>query len=382
MLERSSLHRFLLVCAAGLTLGGVNGSAQSSAPAGIAAAPAVSGSELASAIAPACGSFRYAGRIDFSDASAPVLIWQGTTVGVEFSGARIVVCFGKATGQNFFDAVIDGRTRLIAVPEGPGSAFELSIPGAASGRHQLTLFKRSEAAAGCVQFRGVRLESGARAWSPKPPLSRLRMEFVGDSITVGACNEDGPADQWTYRGTHDYGESYAHLIAVACGADERCIAVSGMGVATGWVPMTAGQIWNRIYPDPASRIDDLGAWKPDVLLVNLGENDGSYPAAHGRPFPLKAFEAGYVALVRSIRSSYPRAELVLLRGGMHNGARNPALAAAWGRAVHTLEASDPRISHYVFSHWTETHPRVKDDEALAAEFEGWLRSQPFFERFQ
>ena len=132
------------------------------------------------------------------------------------------------------------------------------------------------------------------------------MEFIGDSITVGACNEDGAADQWEDRRTHNCALSYATLTAEAFDADYRNTAVSGMGVAIGWVPMKAGEIWNRLYPDTNSPPADLHAWIPNVVFVNLGENDDSYPRAHGQPFPAN-FTDGYVALIRAIRAAYPDA---------------------------------------------------------------------------
>ncbi len=326
--------------------------------------------------------FRYDGRVDFSDPASPVVIWQGTTIQLEFSGERVAVRFGAATGQNYFDATVDDRTTLLAVPEGAGSAFELASPGGALTRHQLTLFKRSEAAAGTVHFVGVSLQQGAAAWRPARPRTKLRVEFLGDSITVGACDEDGHADQWTDRRTHNYAKSYACLTAEALGADERCIAVSGMGIAAGWVSVKAGEVWNRLYPEAGAPLADLSSWQPDILFVNLGENDASFPEAHGLPFPREAYVKGYVALVHSIRSAYPRAHLVLLRGGMENGAKNQELRAAWDRVVATVEARDAGISHFAFTHWTLNHPRAGDDRAMAGELLAWLRTQPFMARFR
>jgi len=85
--------------------------------------------------------------------------------------------------------------------------------------------------------------------------------------------------------------------------------------------------------------------------------------------------------VRSIRAAYPRAEIVLLRGGMHGGARSAPLRAAWEAAARELEASDPAVSDFVFTHWSETHPRVADDRAMADELTAWLKRQPFLQRF-
>jgi lysophospholipase L1-like esterase len=204
------------------------------------------------------------------------------------------------------------------------------------------------------------------------------MEFFGDSITVGACNEDGDTDQWDNRRTHNAALSYTALTAAAFSADYRNIAVSGMGIATGWVDKKAGEVWDRIYPNPASPRADLMQWVPQVIFVNFGENDDSYPKAHGQPFPA-GYTDGYIALIRAIRAAYPSAHIVLLRGGMYGGAQSELLRQAWESAATQLEATDQGISHFIFTHWTRNHPRVADDRTLADELIAWLKQQSFMQ---
>ena len=321
------------------------------------------------------GRFRYEGRFDFTNPAAPVVIWQASRIRLDFSGRRISLHFDHATGQNYFNTEIDASNTIISVTEGQPEQT-VTVTNLGAGRHHLVLFKRSEAAAGTVRFRGVTLAPNARAWTPKKPDYKLKMEFIGDSITVGACNEDGPEDQWTNRVTHNAALSYPELVADAFHADYRNIAVSGMGIATGWVEIKAGEIWDRLYPNTNSPRANLSKWTPDVVFVNFGENDDSYPRAHKLPFPT-GYTAGYVKLIHDIRSAYPRAEIVILRGGMFGGAKSDVLRAAWEPAVAEIEASDPRVHHFVFTRWTGTHPRVPDDRAMADELIAWLQGQGF-----
>lgn len=331
---------------------------------------------IATRLIPASDSrFRYEGRFDFTNPPAPVVIWQASRIRLDFSGQSIGLNFDEAKGQNFFNAQIDGSNTVVTVPEGPARQT-IMLGGFGAGRHHLVLFKRSEAAAGTVRFLGVTLAPEARAWTPELPAYKLKMEFIGDSITVGACNEDGGEDQWTNRVTHNAALSYSALTAAAFDADHRNIAVSGMGIATGWVEIRAGEIWDRLYPNPSSARAVPSKWTPDVVFVNFGENDDSYPRAHKQPFPA-GYTAGYVDLVHHIREAYPRAEIVILRGGMSGGAKSDVLRAAWEPAVAQLEAADPHVTHFVFTHWTGTHPRVADDRAMADELIAWLRKQVF-----
>jgi lysophospholipase L1-like esterase len=319
--------------------------------------------------------FRYEGRFDFSDSNAPVVIWQASRISLDFDGDALVLFFDDAKGQCFFDAQVDDSNTVVEVREGM-AAQPVTFSGLGPARHHLVLFKRSEANAGTVRFRGVKIAPGANAWPPPKISYKFKMEFIGDSITVGACNEDGAADQWDNRRTHNSALSYAAMTAAAFDADHRNIAVSGMGVATGWVDPKAGEIWDRLYPNPASPRADLSKWTPQIIFVNFGENDASFPSAHGQSFPTN-YTARYVSLVQTIRKTYPASQIVLLRGGMYNGAQSEPLRQAWASAVAQLETADKSISHFVFQHWTKNHPRVADDRIMADELISWLRQQTF-----
>lgn len=322
--------------------------------------------------------FLYEGRLDTSDPAAPVVVWQASRIRIDFDGDALALRFSNLDGQVFFDATIDGRTSLVSLRTGqPPAGVSFSQLGA--GRHRLVLFKRSEAAAGHVAFRGIRLAAGAQAYAPPTPRYKHRFLFIGDSITVGACNEDGPEDQWDDRATHNAAKSYAALTAAAFDADHRNIAVSGMGVSTGWVPMKAENIWDRRYPQESSPRSNLSFWQPDVVFLNFGENDDSFTRAKDLPFP-SDYADRYVALVHAIRRTWPNAEIVILRGGMFGGAQSPRLRGPWSEAVVRLEKNLPRVTHFAFQHWSHNHPRVADDRAMADELIDWLNRQRFMSK--
>ena len=320
--------------------------------------------------------FIYEGRLDTQDPKGPVLAWQGSQVAVDFKGRDLAIDFGKATGQNFLDVRVDGRVWVAAVPEGGPTRVVYPLP-LAEGLHHFSLVKRQEASAGSVQFLGVEVAAAGDVSKPPAPSYPLAVEFYGDSITAGACDEDGPEDQWENRRTHNALLSYAALTAEAFGAQWRNISVSGIGIATGWTnPLQAGQIWDRLYPKADAPVADLTLWVPDIVCVNLGDNDADFPKAKGKDFP-SDFAAKYTDLIHKIRGAYPRAQIVLLMGGMESGSQSLPLHRAWNEAVAGLEAADPRIHHFVFKHWTVNHPRVSDHRILADELISWLKLQAF-----
>src|SRR5688572_3880080 len=120
-------------------------------------------------------SFLYEGRFDTSDPAGPVVIWQGSRISFDFEGNSLELQFADVSGQNFFDAAIDGRRSLVELRENH-AAKGTSFTGLGSGRHRLVLFKRSEAAAGTVRFRGATLSNGAHAFAPERSRDKLRVQ--------------------------------------------------------------------------------------------------------------------------------------------------------------------------------------------------------------
>jgi len=320
-------------------------------------------------------NFRYEGRIDFNDANSPVIVWQASRISIDFEGDTLGLLFDKPTWQNFFDANIDNSVRIVEVNEG-SLTKSTNFNELGKGRHHLVLSKRSEGNAGNVHFSGIQIDDGANVWRPETIDYKLKMEFYGDSKTVGACNEDGNTDQWDTRRTHNGLLSYAAMTAEAFNADHRNISVSGMGVVTGYVDVNVGQMWNKIYPRASSTLADMKSWVPDVVFVNLGENDDSFTKKQNKPFP-PDFNDGYISLVRNIRGAYPKAHIVLLRGGMYGGMNSKNLDAAWKNNVEQLETGDKNISHYVLKYQAMNHPRVAEDRKLADELIEWLKQQDF-----
>jgi len=312
-------------------------------------------------------NFHYTGRIDFARPGEAGLIWQASEVSTRFNGDYLAIGFSDVQGQVFFDLHLDGSTQVLQAANG---WTEIPVK---KGRHQFSLFKRSEANAGQARFLGVRLASGAK---PKRPriTKRPKLIFYGDSITVGANNEDGIEDQWETRRTHNSALSYAALTAEALRADHQNISVSGAGIITGFEPHPAPAIWYRMAYHPEAAPAPLADWPADLVFVNYGENDAAFTRRNNQPFP-SGFVDAYVEMVRAMRKAYPGATIVLLRGGMSGGANSQDLRTAWDETVTTLAKEDKNVRHFVFQHWTPHHPRVSDHRQMARELVKWVQKE-------
>lgn len=121
---------------------------------------------------------------------------------------------------------------------------------------------------------------------------KIKLEFIGDSITsgegtIGAKKEEDWISMW-FSSQNDY----AVMTAQRLDAEVRIISQSGWGVYTGWdnnpncalpdyyekVCGLAGGERNRTLG--AQEENDFNAYRPDVVVINLGTNDNG---AFGSP---------------------------------------------------------------------------------------------------
>lgn len=317
--------------------------------------------------------FYYTGRIDNHNPKAPVMIWQGTEVRARFSGKRMGLRFSDAWGQNFFNVIVDGRIWVLKLNEW-GSHDYLLTQSLSEGIHELILFKRTEANSGNAVFGGLILDEGGKIEAKPEPLP-LRIEFYGDSITAGACNENPPdTEQYDDLSTHNNYNSYGAITARNLNAEYVCIAVSGIGLCYSWNSFRMTDVYDRLYLHDSSRRHDFKGRKPDIVVLNLGQNDFGYARANEMEFPVD-FTEKYVAWVRKIRGGYPEAYIVCAIGGMSAYADSPEFRTAFDKAVAELKTADKKITSFIFKSFTYNHPRADTHAKMAEELTAFLKKE-------
>lgn len=115
---------------------------------------------------------------------------------------------------------------------------------------------------------------------------KMKIEFIGDSIssgegTIGAKQEEDWISMW-----FSCANNYAVMTAKKLDADFRILSQSGWGVLCSWdnnpnyaLPKYYEQICGVVNGERnkelgAWNLNDFDSWKPDVIVVNLGTNDG------------------------------------------------------------------------------------------------------------
>ena len=316
---------------------------------------------------------RQVGRFGTAD-DALAMAWSGSEIRARFTGTRLALRLaGTRGGINHFTVEVDGKRHALALRAEGLHDWQLRSPLQA-GEHLLRLIKRTEGAMAEASFHGLRLEPGASVLAAPPPRP-LRLQFYGDSITAGACNGDLGADQYEDLSSHDGTRAYGALTAERLGADYVGIAISGTGITRTWGDVLMPQVWDRVAPRIDAALAPPDARAPDVVLVNLGQNDHGLPASLGQPFAAD-FGPRYAAFVHQLRQRYPQARLVLLLGGMSAWKEQPELPRAVADTVRQMGAEgDTRVWQYTFDAFAWAHPRIDVHALMADELTAFLRQE-------
>jgi lysophospholipase L1-like esterase len=200
------------------------------------------------------------------------------------------------------------------------------------------------------------------------------MVFYGDSITAGACNGDKGEDQYADMSTHDGSRAYGALVARRLNADYIGIAVSGTGVTRSWNEILLPEVAGLVAPQVNAPAINAADRTPDLVLINLGQNDFGYPQSQNEPFP-SDFTARYVAFVQQLRVRYPNARIICLMGGMTGWRNSPDLSRGFKSAVQQLQQTDRQLWSYTFVADTDSHPRIDTHERMATELVKFLRQE-------
>lgn len=306
------------------------------------------------------------GRVVWNEQQKLRVIWPGTSIKGRFTGSSLAVQL-EDSGRTDYQVIIDGDLKNSRILDtAPGFHVYPLARNLASGEHSFEIFRRTETFSGTTQVNGFFVDQGQSLLPWNQPMGP-RLDFYGDSQTVGACNECGEVEQWDDLRPHNHLLSYGALASRLLNADSQMIAVSGIGLTLGYQPHTMAQIWDRELPDPAAAYHDGKGREPQIIFVNLGQNDWAKGVRDD-------FAPAYEKFLGDLRARHPEAWIVGLLGAMdvaHDG-RSP-YPRYLSEAIR--KRNDPKMLTYIFKTKTWQHPRVPDHLAMAQELVSFVREK-------
>lgn len=260
----------------------------------------------------------YMGRILRTDSTAPTFTYPGTTAMLNFEGSSIAMAASPGSGQ--FMVEIDSLAPF-KINFTPSDSLITLAESLGEGAHSLRVTYAIEGYEKHPEFRGFVISGPGSKILPAPERPKLRIEFIGNSITCGYGTEADSGDTHFSYDTENHTLSYAYLTARALDADFNVVARSGIGMYRSYNGPREGTPDNRIPAEydhtliyDRAHYWDHRSFRPDIICINLGTNDTSVDN-----YDINLFEEAYKKFLAHLHLLQPQAKIVLLTGPMLHG---------------------------------------------------------------
>ncbi len=185
--------------------------------------------------------------------------------------------------------------------------------------HEIRVVKITEAAMSYAGLRQIKIEDGKILLPKRVQDDRVKVEFIGDSITCGYGVHGEPESEYTIR-EEDGEYSYGAFMAREMNWNARWIAASGYGMYVEYTgnpdnnvpklyPYVNWFVNREVYQNPEE-------FEPRYIFINLGTNDSEHLCKEEiRDNFLKAYEK----FLKMLRANHREAVLVCVLGTLCSG---------------------------------------------------------------
>lgn len=325
--------------------------------------------------------YLYTGRVDFANKQAPRVSWPGTSIKANISGHYVAVVLDDELGKNYFSVIVNGETQhpfVIEAKQGEHT-YEISrVLG--EGPHSIEVYKRTEGEEGGTAFKGLVLAEG-ESLLPPPARPSRRIEIYGDSITSGMGNEgaDNARDDLLSEKNHYW--AYSAITARNLNAELHTISQSGIGIMVSWFPFIMPQFYDQLSAVGNNDSKwDFSLWTPDVVVVNLFQNDSWLIDREKRLNPIPSDDTriqAYMNFVRSIRAQYPEAHIICALGSMDATEHDkwPGYVTTAVERMKTYDKDDKLDTIFFPFTGYGQHPRIAQHKANAARLTAFIQQK-------
>lgn len=316
--------------------------------------------------------FQYSGRIDFQVPQAPSISWPGSSVTTTFTGKVLSIILDDQYGKNYFNVFIDNDfDHPIIIDCKPGKHTYLVTNSLSDTSHTVTIFKRTEGEEGRTKFLGLILANGEKLLAaPEKPIRKI--EFFGDSITSGMGNEAKEGEPDHILSEKNNFLAYGAITARNLNAEYVSTSQSGIGIMVSWFDFIMPQFYDQL--DAVGNNDtqwDFNQWQPDVVVVNLFQNDSWLIDREKRLLPEpneNQIVQAYINFLAKIRHVYPQTYIVAALGSMdatHKDSPWPTyIQTAVRKYKKNHKDNDIDTLFFMFDGFGQ-HPRVKHHQKNA-----------------
>jgi len=317
-------------------------------------------------ISPANKDLVYAGRINFSNPAQPIFYWAGNSATISFTGTKVAVILDDAKGNNYFDVIVDrdgSQRHVIACKK--GRHIYLISNHLTAGRHTIQIFRRTDPTWLGTKFDGI--EIGKKATVFKPDIHhKLKIAYYGDSITSGYGVLSQNRKNEARASVMDNYDTYDAMTARHFNAAFRAISRSGIGITKSWFPLVMPQMYDRLNPNDSHSHWDFSKWTPDIVVINLFQNDKWLVAREKNPPSKQQIIQAYVHFVKSLLKEYPKATYICMLGNMDITSKGSPWPGYVKQAVNDLRKDGFHKIYNLDVPYKQTigHPNIAEQHAM------------------
>lgn len=271
-------------------------------------------------IAPTHPKIAYVGRLDSTNNLFVKMDWPGSGVRLKFQGSSLKAKISSVPsgGSDYIMVVIDGSSPTRLQLSAGGVEYTLASGLDANQSHTAEVYKLTDATDGYIGFEQFVLDAGKTLEDyPRPT---YKIEFYGDSQTVGYAmddpnRDDGDSGDTQYKNNY---MTYGGAASRALDAEYHTIARTGIAIKSDPynTPIMPSVYHRTLHAD--ANVWDFSKWKPDLIVINLGQNDHWNGVANGD------VTSNYENFVNTLRTAYGDSNLpVVLSLGDMDATANP-----------------------------------------------------------
>lgn len=253
----------------------------------------------------------------------------------------------------------------------------ITVAGLAEGPHSTTFTYCIEGYEYNPEIHSFRLPANGKLLG-KDSDKKLKIEFIGNSITCGYGTEANDGTTHFSYDTENHCLSYAHLTARALDADANMVCRSGIGVYRKYGDPregNAGMLMPGEYPGTLLYVYDtpwdFSSFRPDIICINLGTNDLSC-----NNYDVDLFATAYDNFVKQVRALNPDSKIVLLTGAMLTGKELEIAKSVLDNVADKYDnvyRFDMSAQDGSLGYGADYHPSREQAEKMATELSSYLK---------
>ena len=257
---------------------------------------------------------QYVGRVSMAKPGIASFNYPGTTIQARFQGTSLKMICRPMTG--YFMAQVDGCEPFKVGFNAERDSVVTVAAALPKGEHDVKMMYVIEGLFRTPEFHGFVLDKGCRLVEA-PALPERKIEFIGNSITCGYGVESIEMTDPFEDETENHWLTYANIVSDSLHAQHTSISRSGIGVYRNYNGPKTGDAENMPWQYEYTLFNkhtekwDFAKSQPQLVCINLGTNDLST-----NNYDISLYEKNYRMFLKTVRSKYPTAKIVLLTGPM------------------------------------------------------------------